>query len=569
MRVVRPVPADGPDLPEARVIRHFATRPKENAPPAEIVRGYLTALADPQNDFAIARTYLAPRTPWNPGSRVVVYSSSRIGATTTPADPAGGGPAVATPTATPTATVAASFERLGTISPQGEFRPADPAGESVAFRLVRVAGAGWRLASVPTGVLLNRDELGGAYQRTTLYFPDAAGRLVPDPVFLPADVAPVTAAARALLAGPRTWLAPAVRTAIPDGTELIDPPEVVDGVATVNFSREIRRATQETVGALVAQIVWTLTEPALQVRAVRVLSEKEPVAVPGRPGAREYTRADWADYAPAPAPADERLFFVRGGAPYAVDAAGRFGQVARTAPLASVAVNRSGTWLAGVTRPVHGRQSLVLVDLTGARPVRTALRADRITAPTWESEGDTVWVADSSGGTQQVVAVPAVGGAPSPVGGTLTGTLTGTVTSLRLSPDGARAALVVTAGRTPGLYISRVERTTAGSRVLAAPRLVAPSVGGVTAVTFDGATQLMFAATVGARSQLYRVETDGFNLLRQRDGGLPRGAVTALTVSGNDPPDRVASVAGRLWRRAPGADWIALRGKGTAGTYAT
>jgi hypothetical protein len=549
VRVVRAVPADGPDLPEARVIRRLATRPKENAPPAEIVRGYLTAQSDAQNDFAIARTYLAPRAAWNPGSQAVVYSSSRIGATTT----AAGG-----------STVAATFDRVGTISPQGEFRPAEPAAASVAFRLVRVNGLGWRLSTVPSGVLLNRDELGGAYQRTTLYFPDSAHRLVPDPVFLPADVAPVTAATRALLAGPRTWLAPAVRTAIPAGTELIDPPEVVDGVVTLNFSREIRRTPQDSLGALVAQLVWTLTEPSVQVRAVRVLSEKDPIAVPGRAGAREYTRADWADYAPAPQTVDERLFFVRGGAPYAVDAAGREGQVAKTAPLVSVAVNRAGTWLAGLTRPLRGRQSLVLVDLTGTRPVRTALTADRITTPAWEPAGDTVWVADSSGGTEQVVAVPAAGGAPAPVGAALAGT----VTSLRLSPDGARAALVVAGGRTSALYLARVERTAAGSRVLAAPRRVAPSIGGVTAVTFDGATQLTLAATVGPRSQLYRVDIDGFNLLRQRDGGLPRGAVTALTASGNDPPDRVASVAGRLWRRAPGADWIALPGSGTAGTYA-
>jgi hypothetical protein len=550
-RVVRRVPAEGPELPETRVIRRLAIPPKEGAPPAEIVRGYLTAQTAAQNDHGIARLYLAPQVSWNPAARAVVYTATSL----------------ATPVVrNDSATVHATVERVGSIGPDGEFVPASPPTAGITFRLRRVPGSGWRLTEAPPGVLLNRDELGLSFQRTTLYFPDQARRLVPEIVFLPASDQPVVAAAHALLAGPRPTLAPAVRSAIPDGTELLAAPVIVDGVAQLNFSREIRRASQDSLGALVAQLVWTLTDASPQVTAVRVEAEGEPLSVPGKNGVRDHRRSDWEDYAPVPATFDRRLFYVQGGAAWALDEAGTPAGVAATPPIESLAVNRAGTMLAAVTRPVRGRRSLLVADLTGARAVRTLLTAARITAPTWEPGGDVVWVAHSAGDGQQVVAVPAGAGAGAPAA--VGAPLAEPVAALRLSPDGARVALVSGVGRRARLLVARVERTAAGGRRIAAAQPVAPSVGGVTAVTWDGTQQLTLAAVVGGRPAVYRVDLDGYNLVRQRDEGLPGGAVTALTASTATPPDRVASSAGRLWRRTPGADWTAIAGKGGAATYA-
>ncbi|MDQ1711544.1 MAG: hypothetical protein QOE45_994 [Frankiaceae bacterium] len=550
VNVVRHVTAEGPELPEPRVFRLPAPAPKEDAPPDEILRGFLVAQVDPRNDHAVARRYLAPDVTWNDHAGVTV-AATRVGTPSIAGD---------------VASVRTAIDRVGTISPRGEFRPAPlPARQTVTFRLRRVPGLGWRLSGAPAGLVLGRDELRGTFERTTLYFPNQARRLVPDTVFLPATDQPVGTAVRALLGGPRGWVAPAVRSAIPANTELLDEPSVVDHVATVNLSREIRLAPQETLGALVAQVVWTLTEPVFAVDAVHVQVEGEQLVVPGRPGLRDHRRIDWSEYAPVPETADTRLFFVRDGGAYARDDAGRETRIPVAQSFASIAVNRAGTRLAGVTLPVGGRQSLVFVDLASGR-ARTTLTSNRITAPAWEPAGDVVWVAHSSGGIQQVVAVSADSARDAV--SAVAATLPGPVSSLRLSPDGSRVALVAGAGAASALWLARVERPAAGGRVLADPRAVAPSVRGVTAAAFEGAAQVLFAAYDGRRPAVYRADLDGYDLVRQRDESLPAAAVSTVSASAATPADRAASVGTGIWLRSPGGDWRALPGRGAGGVFA-
>jgi hypothetical protein len=554
VRVVRHVPAEGPDLPEPGLIRRVATNPRPNALPDEIVRGYLTAQTDPVNDHAIARKYLAPGVAWKPSARVTVYANPRIGRPSVTGD---------------AATVGAAVDAVGVIGPGGAFRPAESPVGATSFRLRRVPDVGWRITNPRPGVLLTRDEVKGAYQRTTLYWLDTARRLVPEPVFLPQSDQPVGTVVRALLAGPKGPIAPSVRTVIPPGTELLDPPSFVDGIVSLNFSREIRLTLPETRAAFVAQVVWTLTD-LLGVDAVRFSAEGDQLTIAGHPQ-KEQRRAAWTSYAPVPAPSDARLFFVRDGAAYAMDDAGHFARIGRpTPPLESLAVNRAGTVLAAVTRPSGGRQSLLFVDVTGSAAPRLALSADALGAPTWERGDAVVWLVRGVGSAARPVAVPAprstgFSGLPITLG------VRG-VSSVRLSPDGARAVFVVGTGARAALWSARIAATRAGRRVLADPRLLVPSVRSVTAAAFDGASQVLFATLVRGRPQLYRVDLDGYNLVRQRDDGFPSGAITSLTVSaGSDfgaPVDRVASVDGRLWRRTPGADWAALPGRGVAAAYA-
>ena len=550
VRVVRRIPAEQPELPEAPAFRRrLPPNPPENATPTDIVRGFLLAQGSSDGDHAIARKYLAPTVPWNPAQSLTVYTSPRIGEAVVRGD---------------SATVVATLQRIGTLTRDGEFRPPLSVESRQTFRLRRDPSLGWRLAEAPPGVLLTRDDLTASYQRFTLYFPNAARRLVPHQVFLRQSDQPAATAVRALLTGPRGWLAPAVRSSIPEGTELLDPPTVVDGVVTLNFSREIRRAPQETLGLLVAQVVWTLTEPALAVEAVRIQAEGQELVVPGHDGAREHRRPDWEEFAPAPRPFDDRLFFVRDGAPYALDAGGAVARVAALTGVRSFAVNRSGTHLVAVVRLAGGREALDVVALSGPGGVRRALTADTLTAPAWDPTSDVAWVAATTGGTTQVMTVP-VTGTPAPVPASLPG---GTVTSLRLSPDGSRVALLVAGPGRAALFVGRVERTATGARAVADPRAIAPSVSLPTAVTFDGAGQVVVAGTLAGRRALVRLDVDGFTRGTIRDQGLPPGPVTALASSAATPPDRVASVAGRMWRRTPGADWAAIVGNGTAATYA-
>lgn len=555
-RVVRKVHAEGeePVEPGGGVRRLVPQNPRAGSSPDDIVRDYLTAETNPDDDYAIARRYLVPLGRWDAAARAVVYTGARRHAAPVVEDDR--------------ATVRVTVDPVGTISAAGEYRPRT-APVTLTFRLRDVPGVGWRLSDVPPGLLLAARDVATSYVRSTLYWTDQARRLVPDLVFLRTTDQPVAGLVRALLDGPRGWLAPAVRSAIPRGTELLSLSAVDDGVVRLNFSREIRNAPRESLSALVAQMVWTLTERE-EVRAVQLLAEEEPLAVPGRPGLRDHRRADWTDFAPVPPTADRRLFFVRNGAANAFDDAGRlYENVARTPSLVSLAVNREGTWLAGVARAAGGRQSLILVDLTGGEATRTVLTADRVTAPTWEPGGTLVWAVQTNGEAQQVVTAP-VGGGPSGVV-SMPASLPSPVVSLRLSPDGARAALVAGAGRDAALWVARVERPASGGRVLGDPRRVVPSLRGVTAAAFDGARQLLFATYDGKRPALHRVDLDGFALETPIASGLPARAVTALTVSAGVaegvPADRVVSSGGRLYRRTPGAEWAPLRARGGAATF--
>lgn len=550
VRVIRRVPAEDVEPLEAvEPVERIITRPGPNDTPAEIVFGYLSAQAQPADRFATARSRLAPGVDWKPEARALVFSRRA-------AEP----PVVRDDRAT----VRMTFTTTGAVSAAGEWR-ARSGREVVTFRLRLIPDAGWRLEDPPSGLLLREDDVPTALQRAVLYWPDQARRLVPAQVFLPASDRPVAAVAFAMLEGPRGWLAPAVRTSIPRGTELIDAVDVVGGEVTLNFSREIRRVPQETLSTLVAQVVWTLTERP-EVETVRVLAEGEPLAVPGRAALREHRRSDWVDQAPIPPTDDRRLFFVRNGAAHALDEAGRISLMVRTPPLSSFSVNRAGTVLAGVTRPSGGRQSLILVDLAGADGTRTVLRARALTQPSWEPGGDVVWTVQTTAEGTSVVAVSARDGDTTPVA--LPRGLPSPLRSLRLSPNGARAAVVAGPGRTASLWVARVERGASGGLALAGPVRIVPALRDVTAVAFDGALHLLVASRAGARPALHRVDLDGYGLAAQRDGGLPDGPVTALTVSAGDPADRVASSATRLWRRTPGADWAALQYRGSAATFA-
>ncbi|HWL38022.1 MAG TPA: LpqB family beta-propeller domain-containing protein [Frankiaceae bacterium] len=556
-RVVRRVHAEGeePVEPGGGVRRLVPQNPRAGSSASDIVRDYLTAETNPDNDYAIARRYLVPAARWDAGARTVVYTGARRHAA---ADINGD-----------RATVRVTVDAVGTISPAGEYRPRTTP-VTLTFRLRDVPGSGWRLSDVPTGLLLSVRDVATSFARSTLYWTDQARRLVPDLVFLRRVDQPAADLVRALLLGPRGWLAPAVRSAIPRGTKLLDASAAGDGVVRLNFSREIRNAPQESLSALVAQVVWTLTERE-DVQAVQLLAEEEPLAVPGRPGLRDHRRSDWTDFAPVPPTADRRLFFVRQGVANAFDDAGRlYESVASTPALTSLAVNRGGTWLAGVTRASAGaRQSLILVDLTGREATRTAVSADSITAPTWEPGGTLVWAVQTTGEGQQIVTAP-VGGGPLGVV-PVPASLPLPVTSLRLSPDGARVAIVAGAGKNASLWVARVERPASGGRVLGDPRQVVPSVRGVTAAAFDGARQLLFATYDGKRPALHRVDLDGFALETPIASGLPARPVTALTVSAGVPEgvpaDRVVSSGGRLYRRTPGAEWAPLRAGGGAAAF--
>jgi len=530
-------PRNGP------VFRRFPPPPRQ-ASPEQVVRGFFDAHADLEPDLQVARQYLAPGTAWDARARVTVFAGER----TFSLAPVDEETQVATLVVTPTAT----------ISGAGELSVVAPRQAAQRFRLRLVDGE-WRLADVPPGLLLSESGLAGAFRRIVRYFPSAdRRRLVPDVVFRPrAAASAVTAAAAAVVEGPSPWLAPAVRTAVPDGTSVVGAVPVIDGTATVDLSGQALTVSSDARSALVAQIVWTLTEPGLGVSAVRLLVAGRRMVLPdGRTG-QVQSRGDWAGFNPDPGSDSARLYFLQGGRLHSLED----GQttVVRPEPrdLRDIAVSRSAALVAAVRRDARGGESLLVGALSGSLPA--LLSGDRVLSPSWDSDGDRVWVLRVEGGRRTLVTVAAAQTASAtqdvPVALPFAG---GVVEAVRLSPEGARAAVQVRRGAQRQAWVGRVERRPEGP-ALTAMRPLLPTVLDVSSLVWETATTLLVAGGTG----ISRVEFDGFDRVVVPSDGLPARRVQR--VSGGPAADVVAEIDGRLWRRAAG--WRAI-GPGTAATYA-
>ena len=130
------------------------------------------------------------------------------------------------------------------VDEEGVYRQAAPQPIVLPFQLeLQPAGSPdegeWRITSAPDGIVMESNLFYASYQSTSLMFFDPTFHyLVPDQRYFPKLGAPERTVA-ALLRGPSADIAPAVRTAIPDGTTLQDGSVVQsDGSTTVSFSEK-------------------------------------------------------------------------------------------------------------------------------------------------------------------------------------------------------------------------------------------------------------------------------------------------------------------------------------------
>lgn len=133
------------------------------------------------------------------------------------------------------------------------------------------------------------------------------GRLVRQRVRLPGEGVAQSLPAALLLAlftGPEKDQR--VNSAIPPGTLLnevkVDPQQQL---ATVDVTAAFEQGAEEDILALrVAQVVYTLTEPATEIGRVEILINGEPKLIPGGDGGqslqRPLTRKDYSRFAPPP-----------------------------------------------------------------------------------------------------------------------------------------------------------------------------------------------------------------------------------------------------------------------------
>ena len=202
--------------------------PQVGSSPDELLRDFLQAATSPQDDYAIARKFLAApiRTSWQPNAGVTIRTG--------PVDP------IEEDESTLVYPIVTSAHIDGT----GRYTEDAPDGPSdeLRFRFVKEDGE-WRISELDPGIVLSEDNFRTVFGAYPLYFFDPTYTyLVPDVRWLPTTNQVPQRITEALLAGPSPWLAGVVATAFAPGTKAGDPVSVESGIARVDLSTEARDA---------------------------------------------------------------------------------------------------------------------------------------------------------------------------------------------------------------------------------------------------------------------------------------------------------------------------------------
>jgi hypothetical protein len=239
----------GPDLAPATDSESFyysPALPADGATQTEILAGFLAAGTAPQNDYAIAREYLEEsiKSVWNPNQELLIQSSS---------------PKVQV-VSDEVATV--EIEVLARIDSSGRYETL-PAGTTRVLEYgFGLQNGQIRLISAPDVTMVIRPVFDVVFKSYSIYFLDQSKQnLVPELRWFPATPATGTKLVNALLAGPSSWLAPFVVSAVPSGTTLsIDAVAIASRVAQVDLSAEALAAGSDDRPLMKAQLFATLSQ---------------------------------------------------------------------------------------------------------------------------------------------------------------------------------------------------------------------------------------------------------------------------------------------------------------------
>jgi hypothetical protein len=514
--------------------------PAEDSSDEGILRGFVDANANPADDYAASRRYIDPeaREQWQPTRSVVVLTDSYDVAR-----------ADSQPDNDNEVRLRLRGSQVGSLDADGSFIPTDGTHES-EFLLRRQPNNQWRIADAPQRPMITKQELQRNYHRMPLYFyaPDSEAP-VPDLRFVPGK--PREGLARRVvemaLDGPSDALEGAVDNPLEDVSLETNVTVTQDGEAIEVPLSDVERGDDARNRRIVAQLVRSLE--TVSPYRVSVRSDGEPLVA----GSDNQRVADLSNHIPLVTPradlpgmavVDDHLVSMGDGQPidgpagrgsYRVESAAQSLDGSR---LAVIERGDDGMWLrvGGLSDPAES------VDLD----------ADSLTRPTWrpsltvEGVANEVWTVRDGDTVVRVVQTPQEAWQPQEVD-TRDLRLEDDITSLRLSPDGTRAAVVVD-GK---LVLSSVARSSDSVRLRAPRPLRHDELSHITDVDWFSQDRLVVSRSTGARPVL-KVTVDGFEVDRFERANLepPVRAVTATpdsVVTANDRGLWTASDVGEPW----------------------
>jgi hypothetical protein len=221
--------------------------PSTGATPEEIIAGFIAAGTAAQDNYRVARSYLAEEVEedWNPNASVLIRRGEPLVSV------------VSNSVASYVAPVIASVDELGRFSTSPSV-----SAQTLDFRLVR-EDEEWRISGLADGIVLTEAAFAEAFSSYRLYYFSAGYReLVPDIRWFASRGEVSSKIVRGLLEAPSFWLDQgATVSAFPEGTQLaLTPISVVDGVASVDLTTRVLSADDITRSRMLTQLTASLSQ---------------------------------------------------------------------------------------------------------------------------------------------------------------------------------------------------------------------------------------------------------------------------------------------------------------------
>jgi hypothetical protein len=532
--------------------------------PKDIVNGFLAASASfDRHRRAVARQYLTPRFSrnWRPGWAATIIDGWKISRARMPKQHPG---------ERPTALVDLTGQHFARLQTAGQDQAGSvvvsPKSSRYQFSLLQVTG-GWRIDAIylnrksvnPTLLLLRSTDFARDYLPRNLYFYSSRSTtdaLVPDPVYIPqtGPESEVQGLVNALIHPPASsWLWGAATTAFPRGTTLIKPPQVIGGIkAVVELGGAALRTDSAQRWRMAYQLAWSLTASpyATQYRSpIRtvVLRVGKQLFEPSAPtydalvprgaanplyyqvsGDQEPAVSALLSRSPTPVPLP--LPSGLGTQPFTELAL----SVAQNPPTVAGCIGRS-LYLINLAAGVQDAKKLSAARKPAA--VRKKLPAD-CSSLSWDAQGN-LWITANSRAQSHTLVLPA-NGVTQPAKASLVRVvvtwLSMPIMTLRVAPDGVRAAMIVGGGTGKRIIVAAISKDASFTYVAQTPQTlrVGSDITNPVAVTWLDPDHLLVLSRSGGRTQLFEVPLNG---VESTEIPTPRGvmSVAASWPSGLQP----------------------------------
>jgi hypothetical protein len=506
--------------------------PAVGSAPEQIVEGFLRAGAASDEEFEVARSFMALSSDatWRPDSSIMIFTDE----------------SAVSVKASGQNTVRATAKVTASIDANGRYRDL-PAGTTVEanFTLQRSAGE-WRISTVPEsfGLWLSSSDVDRLYKPYRIHYLSATERrLVPDVRWFSVGKGLATRLARAQLSAPPAYLQGAVRSDVPAGTRLtVDAVPVDRGVATVDLTATKPGGDPVRRQNLWAQFVATLTQiPEVNRVALRV--EGSDLDLPGIERAPS-TLAELG-FPSTQSVAAANPILRTAGQLFTVDPA-RLGDERDSEsrrPAAPPSIATGWVWLAaspsGDEVAAVGGNRAELARWRGAGQIRVPPFGTGLTRPAYDGQ-NVLWVAGRADGRAQVWAVvpdadPSGAERSRPVTVEADWLRGRTVVALRVAPDGQRAAIASTSqsGQDPRVDVAGVVRAPNGvPQRLAEPVALGPALTLVRDLVWVDQTRVAVLGRINSASPVraWIVEVGG--RMRAAEVSDVPGAQSITTING-------------------------------------